>query len=45
MERCSLNHLKLAEQFGWDMVNANQEIEEVHQDILEIMERKIKEIK
>ncbi|OGY89288.1 MAG: hypothetical protein A2927_00440 [Candidatus Komeilibacteria bacterium RIFCSPLOWO2_01_FULL_45_10] len=45
MERCRLNHLKLAEQFGWDMVNANQEIEEVHQDILEIMERKIKEIK
>ena len=44
MEKCRVNHLKLAERFGWQVVNANQEIEEVHQDILKIIALKIQEI-
>ncbi|MCX6785343.1 MAG: hypothetical protein NTZ18_00645 [Candidatus Komeilibacteria bacterium] len=45
MEKCRLNHLELAARFGWAVVNANQEIEEVQVDILKAIEKKIKEIK
>ena len=34
MELCRKNHLELAARFGWEVVNANQEQEDVHQDIL-----------
>jgi len=44
MEKCRKNHLELAARFGWAVVNANQEPAAVHQDILAIIERKIKEL-
>ncbi|MBU1036566.1 hypothetical protein KKF32_00845 [Patescibacteria group bacterium] len=44
MQKGRLNHLQLAKRFGWEVVNANQEIEKVHQDILKIAEKRIKEI-
>lgn len=44
MEHCRTNHLQLAERFGWEIVDANQSIEEVQKDILGIAERKVKEI-
>lgn len=44
MEKCRKNFLELAARFNWEVVNANQEPEEVHRDILEIIERKDKEL-
>jgi len=44
MEKCRANHLQLAGRFGWGVVDANQKQEEVHRDILKIIESKIKEI-
>jgi len=45
MEKCRENHLKLAARFGWEIIDANQTIEEVQSDILKVVELKIKEIK
>lgn len=42
MEKCRANHLQLAERFNWEVVNANQTQEEVHGDILKIIEEKMK---
>jgi len=44
MEQCRKNFLELAVRFNWDVVNANQEPEEVHQEILEVIAKKVKEI-
>ncbi|PIT90299.1 MAG: hypothetical protein COU22_02965 [Candidatus Komeilibacteria bacterium CG10_big_fil_rev_8_21_14_0_10_41_13] len=41
---CRQKHLDLAVRFGWSVVNANQEIEEVHKDILKIIEDKIQSL-
>ncbi len=38
-------HLELAARLGWDVVNANQEIEEVHQEILNILEKRLTNLK
>lgn len=38
-------HLELAARLGWDVVNANQEVEEVHQEILNILEKRLNNIK
>ncbi|HLD27622.1 MAG TPA: hypothetical protein VJB39_02115, partial [Patescibacteria group bacterium] len=43
-DECRQRHLELADKFGWAVVNANQEAEEVHQDILAIIEKKVKEL-
>jgi thymidylate kinase len=45
LEQCRKNFLELAARFNWLVVNANQEEEDVHQDIIKIIEKKIKEIK
>ncbi len=37
MKRCRRWHQKLAEMYGWKLVNANQKVDEVHQDVLEIV--------
>jgi len=39
------NFLELATRFNWEVVDANQTPEEVHQDVLKVIESKIKEIK
>jgi thymidylate kinase len=44
MDKCRENHLKLAARFGWEIVEANQSVENVQQDILKIVERKVKEL-
>ena len=44
MEQCRKNFLELAVRFNWDVVNANQEPEEVHQEILEVIAKKVEEI-
>lgn len=45
MDKCRDNHLMLAARFGWQVVDANQAIEEVQRDILKVVEQKIKELK
>jgi len=40
---CRANHLQLAGRFGWQVVNANQEREEVHAEILSCLEKILKE--
>ena len=37
-------HLELAARLDWDVVNANQEIEEVHQDILAALQKRLENI-
>ncbi|MBU0706845.1 hypothetical protein KKG41_00550 [Patescibacteria group bacterium] len=37
MARCRKWHQKLSEMNGWKVVNANQRIDEVHEDVLEIV--------
>ncbi|MFA6305025.1 MAG: hypothetical protein WCV73_00915 [Patescibacteria group bacterium] len=44
VERCRNIHLELAAKFGWAIVDANQKVEEVHEDILKAIEKKIKEL-
>lgn len=44
MDKCRANHLLLAARFGWQVVGANQTVEEVQWDILQILERRVKEI-
>ncbi len=41
-EECRLNFIKLAARFGWEVVEANQIVEKVHQDILKIIEEKVR---
>jgi dTMP kinase len=41
---CRRRHLELAARFGWEVVNANQEAADVHQEILAIIEKKVKEL-
>lgn len=41
-EQCRLNFMKLAQRFGWEVVEANQSVEEVHRDILNIIEKKVR---
>lgn len=41
-EQCRQNFFKLSARFNWEVVDANQSVEEVHQDILNIIEKKIK---
>jgi thymidylate kinase len=36
-ERARRAHLKLAERYGWEVVDANQTPERVHQDILKLI--------
>ncbi|OGF28277.1 hypothetical protein A2242_03490, partial [Candidatus Falkowbacteria bacterium RIFOXYA2_FULL_47_9] len=38
--RVRLMHLKLAEEFGWPIVNANQSVERVHREIYKYVQRK-----
>lgn len=45
MEKCRTNFLKLAKRFNWEVVNANQEVEEVHEDVLKIIKKRVKDIK
>lgn len=45
VEKCRANHLQLAARFNWAVVNANQEIEEVQEQILKVIEGKIKALK
>jgi len=42
MDKCRENHLTLAARFGWQVIDANQSIEDVQRDILDVIERKIK---
>ena len=44
MEKCRDKYMELSEQFNWEVVDANQTKDEVHQDILSIIEKKVKEI-
>jgi len=44
MELCRKRHLALADRFGWEVINANQEVEKVHRDILDVIKKKVKEI-
>ncbi len=44
VEKCRANHLQLAARFGWSVINANQEIEEVQEDILKVIEGKVKSL-
>jgi len=37
-------HLKLAARFGWQVINANQEPKDVQQEILAVIEKKVKQI-
>ncbi len=39
MARCRKWHQKLAEIYNWQIVNANQTVERVHQEVLEIVSR------
>lgn len=41
-EQCRLNFMKLATRFGWEVVEANQSVEAVHEDILKIIKEKVK---
>ena len=43
MELCRQKHLELAARFNWHAVDANQAVEEVHQDVLDIIAKKVKE--
>ncbi|MDP2586888.1 MAG: hypothetical protein Q8P32_03910 [Candidatus Komeilibacteria bacterium] len=45
VEKCRANHLQLAARFGWAVVNANQEIDEVQDEILKVIAEKIKSLK
>ena len=44
MEKSRQSYIELDSRFNWQVVDANQSIEEVHQDILKIIENKVKEI-
>ena len=44
MEKCRDKYMELSEQFNWEVVDANQTKDEVHQDILSIIEKKVKEL-
>ena len=44
MDECRKKHLELAARLNWLVVNANQTAEEVHQDILSEIERKVKSL-
>jgi len=44
VEKCRANHLQLAARFNWAVVNANQEVEEVQEDILKVIEDKVKQL-
>jgi len=44
MEQCRDCHLQLAARFGWEIIDANQSIEEVQADILKVIENKIKSL-
>lgn len=37
-------HLELAARLGWEVINANQEIDEVHQDVLDALQRRLASI-
>jgi thymidylate kinase len=43
-EKIRLIHLDLAKQFGWQIVNANQTEDKVHDDIFNIVSKSLKEI-
>lgn len=44
VDKCRNNHLLLAARFGWVIIDANQSIKEVHEDILKVIGKKIKEL-
>ena len=44
MEQCRKNFLELAARFNWEVVNANQTVEEVQLDILDIIEKKVESL-
>ncbi|MDH4330505.1 MAG: hypothetical protein OEV93_03060 [Candidatus Moranbacteria bacterium] len=39
---CKNFHLLLAQKYGWKIVDANQELESVHEDIIEVIEKRVK---
>jgi len=43
-ERIRKIHLELAKDFGWSIINANQSVEQVHEDILNIIKIEVKNI-
>ncbi len=44
VEKCRANHLQLAARFNWAVVNANQEVEEVQEEILKVIEERAKDL-
>jgi len=44
LEQCRKNFLELAARFGWEVVDANQTVEEVQRDILDIIEKKVESL-
>lgn len=44
VEKCRANHLHLAARFNWAVVNANQEIEEVQEEILKVIKERVKNL-
>jgi len=44
-DKCRQCHLELAARFNWHVINANQTIEEVHQDILKVIASELERIK
>lgn len=42
LNRVSKIHLRLGKKYGWENINANMSIDEIHRDILKIVGRKVK---